>query len=123
MSLRNRLYKSSSIQEIETGRYLANIILLRENQIFQVHFPELPILPGACLVQMSKEFIEENLQQKIQIIQFKNLKFLKTINPDEFPEITICFSYKQNENNYLASITYEKDEHLFCKLEYPFITQ
>ena len=123
MILQNTFYRTVFMQDRDNGQHLANIALERENQIFKAHFPDLPILPGACLVQMSKEFIEEKLQQKIQIVQFKNLKFLKTINPDEFPEITICFSYKKSEENYAASITYSKNEHLFCKLDYLFIIQ
>jgi 3-hydroxyacyl-[acyl-carrier-protein] dehydratase len=111
------------MQDIDNGQHLVNIALARENEIFKAHFPNLPIVPGACLVQISKEFIEEKLQQKIQIIRFKNLKFLKTINPDEFPEITLTFSYQKNEENFTASITYSKNEDLFCKLDYLFITQ
>jgi 3-hydroxyacyl-[acyl-carrier-protein] dehydratase len=123
MKLKNTLYRTDSIQNTDAGQYFAHIILVRENQIFQAHFPDFPILPGACLVQMSKDFIEENLQQKIAITHFKNLNFLKTINPDEFPEFVISFSYKKMEDYYAATITYEKEEHLFCKLDYHFITQ
>ena len=122
MILQNTLYHTVSIQDTENGQFRANIRLDRTNEIFKAHFPDFPILPGACIVQISKEFIEENLQQKIEIIRFKNLKFLKTINPDEFPEITIYFSYQKNEENYAASITCSKDEHIFCKLDYFFIT-
>lgn len=121
--LKNILYYTVSMQDTSNGQHLANISLERENEIFKAHFSNLPILPGACLVQISKEFIEDKLHQKIQIMQFNNLKFLKTINPDKFPEITICFSYKKNEENFAASIVYSKDEHLFCKLDYLFITQ
>ena len=123
MILRDTLYNIDSQQDTEIGEHLANISLHRENEIFKVHFPNLPILPGACLVQISKEFIENHLNQKIEIVLFKNLKFLKTINSDEFPEITLCFSYKKEEKHYTASIIFSKDEHLFCKLEYLFISQ
>ena len=150
MILKNTLYHIDSVQNIDDGQYLAHISLHRESEIFKAHFPNLPIVPGACLVQISKEFIEKNLQQKIQITHFKNLKFLKTINPDEFPEITICFSYHisnpppapasggesqfSNPISHIpnlksqisypisASITFSKDEHLFCKLDYLFNT-
>ena len=123
MILQNSLYRTVSMQDTDSGQHLANISLERENQIFKVHFPNLPILPGACLVQISKEFLEDKLQQKIEIIQFKNLKFLKTINPDEFPEITIRFSYQKNGEQYATSITYSDDENVFCKLDYLFISQ
>ena len=121
MILQNNLYQIVSMQDMDNGQHLVNISLARESEIFKAHFPNLPILPGACLVQISKEFIENRLQQKMQITQFKNLKFLKTINPDEFSEITISFSYKKSEENYATSITYSKNEHLFCKLDYLFM--
>ena len=149
MILKNTLYHIDSIQNTDDGQYFAHISLHRKSEIFEAHFPNLPILPGACLVQISKEFIEDNLQQKIQITHFKNLKFLKAINPDEFPEITIGFSYNisnppptpasggesqfspelnsglnsQFSIHYSASITFSKNEHLFCKLDYHFIIQ
>jgi len=123
MILKKTLYHTVSMRDMDNGQHLTTISLVRESQIFKAHFPNLPILPGACLVQISKEFIENKLQQKIQITQFKNLKFLKTINPDEFPEIVIRFSFQKNEENYATSVTYSKDEHIFCKLDYFFITQ
>ena len=145
MILHNTLYQTITMPDTSNGQYCEKILLNRKKEIFQAHFPNLPILPGACLVQISKELIENRLQQKIQITHFKNLKFLKTINPDEFPEIFICFSYQKTElqsnpisqirrlkptanksqisYSYAASITFSKDEHLFCKLDYHFITQ
>jgi len=123
MNLKNQLYRIVKMDEIDDGKTLATISLIRESEIFKAHFPDLPILPGACLVQISKEFIEDKIEQKISITKFKNLKFLKTINPNEFPEVTLCFSYQKMEEQYSASVTYTKEEHLFCKLEYLFITQ
>lgn len=121
--LQNTFYHTLSMQETNCDEYLAKISFMRESQIFKAHFPDLPIVPGACLVQISKEFIEEKLCQKIQIAHFKNLKFLKTINPDEFPEINICFSFKMSEENYAATVVFSKDEHIFSKLYYFFIIQ
>jgi len=123
MNLKKQLYRIVKMDEIDDGKTLATISLIRESEIFKAHFPDLPILPGACLVQISKEFIEDKIEQKISITKFKNLKFLKTINPNEFPEVTLCFSYQKMEEQYSASVTYTKEEHLFCKLEYLFITQ
>ncbi|MCL1967966.1 MAG: hypothetical protein FWF65_00125 [Bacteroidetes bacterium] len=123
MRLLNSLYRTVSVQDNASGQHLANLSLIQDSLIFKVHFPDMPILPGACLVQISKEFIEDKMNQKVEIVAFKNLKFLKTINPYEFPEISICFSYQKNEEHYTTSVTFSKDEHLFCKLEYVFITK
>jgi 3-hydroxyacyl-[acyl-carrier-protein] dehydratase len=108
------------MQDTDAGQTLANISLERNSFIFKAHFPGLPIVPGACMIHISKEFIEEKLQQKILIMQIKNLKFLKAISPDEFPEIERLFSYQKKEEYYSASVCYFKEEHLFCKLDYFF---
>jgi 3-hydroxyacyl-[acyl-carrier-protein] dehydratase len=119
--MKNRFYQAVSIQDTDSGQNFASLFFVRENEIFKVHFPDSPILPGTCLVQISKEFLEEHLHQRIQISCFNDLKFLKKITPDEFIEIIICFSSIKNEDNYSASITYSKDDHLFCKLNYLFV--
>ena len=118
--LQNTLYHTTIMQDTEAGQTLVNISLEQNSFIFKVHFPGLPTLPGACMVQMSKEFIEEKLQQNIQIIYFKNLKFLKVIHPDKFPEINLLFSLQKKEEYYSASVSYSKGEHLFCKFDYLF---
>ena len=122
MRLLHSLYRIVSMQDNDL-QDIANISLIQENEIFKAHFPDMPILPGACLLQISQEFLENKLNQNVEITKFKNLKFLKTINPYEFSEITISFSYHKNEEHHIAHITFEKDEHLFCKLEYLFITK
>ena len=123
MILHDTLYHTVSIQETNANQFSADIALHGKSMIFQAHFPDLPILPGACLVQMSKEYIEQKRQQKIQITLFKNLKFLRTINPLEYPEITAHFVIQEKEGAYLANVTYSKQDIVFCKLDYLFITQ
>ena len=123
MILHEILYHTVSMQETDTEQFSADIALNGKSMIFQAHFPDLPVLPGACLVQMSKEYIEQKRQQQIRITLFKNLKFLRTINPLEYPEITIHFAIQEKEGAYLANVTYSKQNTVFCKLDYLFITQ
>ena len=123
MILQDTLYHTVSMQETDSNQFSADIALHGKSVIFQSHFPDFPILPGACLVQMSKEYIEQKRQQKIQITLFKNLKFLRTINPLEYPEITAHFMIREKEGAYLANVTYSKQDVIFCKLDYLFIPQ
>ncbi len=51
--------------------------------IYQAHFPDEPITPGVCIVQMGKELLEEYLHQSLEISMVKNVKFLATISPEE----------------------------------------
>jgi len=120
MILQNHLYKTISVTQTEDNQLIAAIALNLENIIFKAHFPELPVVPGACLVQISKELISNTINQKINITSFKNLKFLKTINPVEFPNLICTFSIQEKEAEILACITYSCNNFVFCKLDYFF---
>jgi 3-hydroxyacyl-[acyl-carrier-protein] dehydratase len=118
--LQNTLYHIIFKQDTKAGQTLVNISLEPNSFIFKAHFPGFPIVPGACMVHISKELIEEKLKQNIQITHIKNLKFLKVIHPDEFPEIDLLFSLQKKEEYYSASVSYSKEEYLFCKFDYLF---
>ena len=56
--------------------------------IYHAHFPDEPITPGVCIVQMGKELLEDflrrnHLAKDAEIISLKNVKFLSVISPDE----------------------------------------
>ncbi len=78
----------------EGGR--VEIRLCGEGEIYKAHFPEKPITPGACLVQIAEELIGA------PITQITHLKFLQTVPPDT--ELVFSFVPKQ-ENQYTITIT------------------
>ena len=120
MPLHDNLYKTVSINKTAPDSFIATIVLNRENIIFKAHFPDLPVVPGACLVQISKELISNVIDKKISITSFKNLKFLKTINPAEVPNL-ICTCFVQEKGTeFLACVAYSCNDFVFCKLDYFF---
>lgn len=56
-----------------------NVTFRAEHPIFQGHFPAQPIVPGACLVQMAEEMID----QGGHFTAIRNLKFRTIITPDK----------------------------------------
>lgn len=101
MILRNNLY---TIQEKETddngARY--RLSLNADNFIYQAHFPNQPITPGVCIIQIAKELLEDYLSdngktadieewnsptKEIEVSSIKNVKFLSVISPKETPEV------------------------------------
>ncbi|MEO6521768.1 MAG: hypothetical protein ABIN91_08820 [Mucilaginibacter sp.] len=61
----------------------ANIKLNAAHPIFKGHFPDQPILPGVCMMQMVKEMTEYYLDKKIRLEKAQDLKFLSFVNPDQ----------------------------------------
>lgn len=69
--------------------------------VYQGHFPEHPVVPGVCLLQLIKECVEDIRQQKLQVTQVSSCKFLSAINPIETPHISVALTFKETEEGTL----------------------
>ncbi len=65
-----------------------------QSDIFRGHFPDRPIVPGACLLQILKEVLETALKLPIQLHKADHLKFITIINPLETSTLDLKISYK-----------------------------
>ena len=75
--------------------------------IFSGHFPERPIVPGACVVQIAEELAALTYGLLIRFTAIRDLKFRQPITPDQ--EITISIS-KTAESTYKVLCTDTKNE-------------
>lgn len=58
------------------------------HSIYQAHFPNNPITPGVCLVQMSTEILEKTLKRHLRLKAAVRIKFRKPIVPSVEPVFT-----------------------------------
>lgn len=93
MQMNNVIYKI--IRRMEEGGIVNYTIeLIPSCFIYKAHFPEEPITPGVCIVQIGKELIENLLSeqtlrtQRLAIEKIKNVKFLSVIAPNETKTLT-----------------------------------
>lgn len=56
--------------------------------IFSGHFPEHPIVPGACIVQIAEELAALSYGYPIRFTAICDLKLRQPVTPDQ--ELTIC---------------------------------
>jgi 3-hydroxyacyl-[acyl-carrier-protein] dehydratase len=54
-----------------------------DHHIFDGHFPQVPVVPGVCMMQMVKELVEDFTGQRLRLSKADHLKFLTIINPRE----------------------------------------
>lgn len=121
MILQNKFYEISEINQINETQVDVDIQFNTDHIIFEVHFPNQPIVPGACLVQISKEILESILKTEISITNCKNLKFIKTINPNEYSKVQLSLKIIKTENEQNVQVGYTFNNITFCKLYYTFI--
>ena len=55
--------------------------------IYKGHFPDQPITPGACLMQMTEELLSSALKRHMQVCEVTNLKFVMPHTPDKPLEV------------------------------------
>ncbi len=94
--LSGKLYSVNSIQELpgEPGsspaqRYLINLTLNREHDIFSGHFPGNPILPGVCQVEIVRELTGVILGRELLLSQASQVKYLNLVNPVSNPDLNV----------------------------------
>ena len=69
--------------------------------IFAGHFPEHPVVPGACLVQVAEELTALTIGRPVRFTAIKNLKFRQPVTPDT--EVTVTIQHQLSTINYQLS--------------------
>jgi 3-hydroxyacyl-[acyl-carrier-protein] dehydratase len=70
-------------QKTDAGIIRAALEIDATHEIFKGHFPEVPVLPGVCMVQCVKELIESAYLLKTRVDKADMIKFLSMLNPVE----------------------------------------
>ena len=99
----------------------ASIRFDRSHRIFEGHFPQVPVVPGVCLIQMVQELCGELLDKKLALANGSNIKFLSPINPDMHPEVHVSIQTKASENEIIkVSAVCSFESMIFMKLRAGF---
>ena len=96
MSLQNSLYYVVRSDDAGyTVRFDAS------HPIFAGHFPDHPVVPGACLVQVAEELTALTIGRPVRFTALKNLKFRQPVTPDR--ELTISLQDNNPSINFQLS--------------------
>ena len=84
MVFRNNLYFIDNIER-KSECVVYTLHLNQEHIIYKAHFPEEPITPGVCILQIGVELLADAIGSPIEINVVKNVKFLSILHPDIQP--------------------------------------
>ena len=105
--LLNNLYKIQNIHSTE--KHLVDIEIIPSHEIFLGHFPNNPVMPGVCLIQIIKECTEQITGKELQMLTGDNIKFTAVLDPRVHGNVKVSISLKEKENGSLqadASVFY-----------------
>ena len=104
------LYQVQNITNLETNKFEAQIVLNAKHDIFKGHFPENPVMPGVCMMQIIKEIAEQIIGYNVTLTQSNNIKFMALINPEVTPNLRLEFEITEVENEVkVKNTTYFND--------------
>lgn len=98
----------------------AELVIDADHTIFEGHFPNQPVVPGVCMMQMIKEVVEHITGKQTNLLQAADMKFLAVINPRENNLINASIKYTTDENGAIqivASIFKDELVHFKCKAQ------
>ena len=104
--------------ESSASEIWAELVIKPDHKIFDGHFPNQPVVPGVCMMQMIKEIIEQVLGKATNLVQAAEMKFMAVINPQENNLIQATIKYAADESgviNIQASLY--KDELVHFKFK------
>ena len=104
--------------ESSASEIWAELVIKPDHKIFDGHFPNQPVVPGVCMMQMIKEIIEQVLGKATNLVQAAEMKFMAVINPQENNLIQATIKYTADESgviNIQASLY--KDELVHFKFK------
>lgn len=109
-------YTLQSSEKGENGRFIANISLNKDHDIFNGHFPGNPVTPGVCMMQIVKELTEEFTGAQLFLKSASNVKFMAIINPFETPDLTLQLDITENEDEIKVKNTTSFGETIALKM-------
>ena len=87
------LFKISKLEHND-GVIGATLDINKDCDIFKGHFPGHPVVPGACMLQMVKDVLEEALITSLRLKKAEHLKFIAMIDPGKTHSVHLGMSYK-----------------------------
>ena len=110
--------------ESSASEIWAELLINANHKIFEGHFPNQPVVPGVCMMQMVKEIVEKVLEKETNLLRADEMKFLAIIDPQVNNRIQATIAYVINEDEQIkvTGLLY-KDELVHFKFKGLFTFQ
>ncbi len=107
------IYQTNKIDQ--SFHYQAKIDMY--HSVFKGHFPDQPVVPGVCTMNMLKLCFADALGYAVRYDYIKECKFLSVIVPQEHQVLDVKFDFKTVEDklNVIAEVSYNGNKAIKLK--------
>ena len=113
--LKNNFYSIQSQTAMEQS-ISAVIHIHPDHEIFKGHFPENPVVPGVCIIQIIKELLEDHTGKQLLFQKGNQIKFLQLLVPNKDENIEVNISWKIAEDMFQTTADFKKEGVAVFKL-------
>ena len=115
MLLKNKLYQILESGNNESG-FTYTIQISDKHPIFKGHFPESPVLPGVCILQIFKEISEITLPDKknLQYREIKQCKFQTPVLMNGPRALIVELTLRQDQESWHLTATLKDEGSIFA---------
>jgi len=118
--LTDPLFKFLSVNHTD-GLIIAALQIDTTHEIFNGHFPDQPVVPGANMVQLVKDILEHALTINVQLQIANNLKFLQVIDPRGIDRLQLTINYTTDNNLLKVNADLLDEENVCFKFQGVFV--
>lgn len=124
MYLLNDFYSIENYNSKESSLVIASIQLNSGHKIFSGHFPNLPVVPGVCLIQIVKEVLSHSINKKLILVQASSIKYLSVVDPRINTALQVRIEISNStEGFYSITAVIFDSEKIFMKFTGKFSSQ
>lgn len=93
------LYQVLKKEVVAETTILVTVEVDKNHQVFKGHFPENPVMPGVCMLQIIKELSEEHLETPLFLQKASNVKFTALMNPEIQSKLYVNLSFTRENGS------------------------
>lgn len=104
--------------EMKEGLHHFRVCINPDHSIFEGHFPNMPVMPGVCTLDMTKQIISGVVGSRLRYSQIKDCKFLAAILPREEPLLNVKLELSDAlEGDYKVNCEISSNDLVMLKLK------
>lgn len=92
--LANDLYTIISTRKLTETATESILKINAAHDIFKGHFPEQPVMPGVCQMQILTEVASDFIERELKLKEASNIKFLAMLDPRSCGDLTLQIEVK-----------------------------
>lgn len=120
MPLLDDFYVLKDLEQLDST-ITAKVEINSKHKIFDGHFPENPVVPGVCMMEMIKEILEISRENTFILSTASNMKFMNILNPFVHPEVVFAHEIlSENAEEVKLKSTILFEEIVFMKFSGTF---